>query len=161
MTTTRTLRVLPVGVQNLWRRAAKRGVGDGSGGARGRAVERLTVVPGHPVLRIHGHLAGVTFQLGEVIERIRSVQFTGVDADDIARHEPVLLQTQDFVLTLLAAGGASATGYSRLGIGGIDYGRCTKKKKEQIGAVSLSGSEPSGLARMAGNKQIPGQEYVF
>src|SRR5450755_5043779 len=49
------------------------------GGGRGEPYQRLAVIPGHPFRWITLQLLGVPLQLGQIIERIGSVQLAGVD----------------------------------------------------------------------------------
>jgi hypothetical protein len=46
---------------------------------RGQSRQRLAVIPRHPFRRLLFQLLGVLLQRREVIERIRFVQFAGVD----------------------------------------------------------------------------------
>jgi hypothetical protein len=49
------------------------------GGGRGELCQRIAVIPGHPFRWISLQRRGVPLQLGQIIERIGSVQLAGVD----------------------------------------------------------------------------------
>jgi len=49
------------------------------GSGRGQPRQRLAVIPGHPLRRTSLQLLGVPQQLGQIIERIGSVQLASVD----------------------------------------------------------------------------------
>ena len=49
------------------------------GGGRGDPRQRLAVIPGHPFRWITLQLRGVPLLLGQIIERIGSVQLAGVN----------------------------------------------------------------------------------
>src|ERR1039457_3630538 len=52
------------------------------GGGRSKPRQCLAVIPGHPLRWITLQLLGVPLQLGQIIERIGSVQLAGVDQTD-------------------------------------------------------------------------------
>jgi len=49
------------------------------GGGQGEPRQRVTVVPGHPFRGLAFQLRGVSLQLGEIVERVDSVEFARVD----------------------------------------------------------------------------------
>ncbi len=57
------------------------------GCGRGEPGQRLAVIPGHPLRRASLQLFGVPLQLGQIVKRIGSVQFAGVDGDLVSKNE--------------------------------------------------------------------------
>ena len=45
----------------------------------GQACQRIAIIPGHPIRRVLLECLGVPQQLGEIVERIDSVELAGVD----------------------------------------------------------------------------------